>query len=188
MTCLTHVDLGCADGVAALAPPLPNLQSLALRLSNMDTPVRKSMVECTPSAAAPTAFNQDATLLSLIPGSDAQGDCTCKNPRKPGKCPGCQVLPDPPVDVSGHLLLNVQTDFLELERLTGLTRLSLRARRDDPRLQALRLRDNVMVGAMLSILLLVTGHQLASPHAGLSRWYIGLDAMAVSLLGLLLIC
>jgi hypothetical protein len=68
MKWLTHVDLGCADGVAALAPHLPNLQSLALRPSDMDTTVRKPMVECTPSAAAPTAFNQDATLLSLAPG------------------------------------------------------------------------------------------------------------------------
>ena len=37
---LTHLDLGCADGVAALAACLPNLQSLALHLAKIHPSVR----------------------------------------------------------------------------------------------------------------------------------------------------
>jgi hypothetical protein len=46
MTRLSHVDLGSAHGAAALAAHLPNLQSLALRLSEVDTSVRTITVEC----------------------------------------------------------------------------------------------------------------------------------------------
>ena len=43
---LTHLDLGSTDGVAALAPQLPSLQSLALHLRHIHPSVRTYAVGC----------------------------------------------------------------------------------------------------------------------------------------------
>ena len=43
---LTHLDLGCARGVVALAPRLPNLQSLALYVPRSDYLVSAALSSC----------------------------------------------------------------------------------------------------------------------------------------------
>lgn len=163
---LTHLDLGRAEGIAALAPRLPNLRSLSLRLDILSASAAASanisllsvhMHKLRSTISSPTHCSKapvmHASVLARLCSASIDCGCTTRIPCSRHSRGTCAMLhrtdvrlkrqlPDQPQDVQ---------ELAPLNALTRLERLSLAASVCDKRLNRLQLGASVEVLPKLKI-------------------------------------
>ena len=124
---LTHLDLGRTEGVAVLAPLLPDLQSLVLHPMGKDDPASATVIDCSCCTGTTIAGTRATVCIAGLKSTAALA-----------------VHAD---HVYRHCMQASATDHLSaLNSLTKMKRLALYvSSADDPQLDSLSLGHNVMV-------------------------------------------